>query len=358
MNIAKIFFILLTSIFFIACNTPNDVKKDENKSELNTTLNKEVNTSKFNTKTVTSIKEVDCKLSNGQASICYEITIQGFPADRAKLGPNCPTTITTEAKDSGKWFDKGILYDATGEFVKNLDTFYNDPEWKLYDETTGKIRITNTQESCEAAARPDVDAKYTNHCVECDISYYSKVVEKGIESTFTIPKIPVPTAKSNSIGRGGVGVALDGVKMDSSAPTDAILAAHTIAAFDDCVGHVNPHVGYHYHGANQGEGTCPSIPFEKDGHSGMIGYALDGYAIYGMLDKEGKESEDLDNCRGHSDAVRGYHYHAAGAGENTFIGCFKGETAIVQGQEGQPPFGERPDGPPPNGKPPHEVEGK
>lgn len=345
MNFIKITFISLTTIFFIACTNNTNI---ENKN----TQSNSVDTSKFNTKTVTSIKEVDCKLSNGEASTCYSITISGFPSNRDVVGPNCPKTITTEAKDAGKWFDKGVLYDATGEFVKNLNIFYSDSKWKLYDETTGKVRITDTQEACEAAARPDVDAKYNNYCVECDISYYSKTKGKGIETTFLIPKTPVLRSSSGRIGRNGVGIALDGVKMDAAAPTDAILSAYTIAAFDDCVGHVNPHAGYHYHGANQGEGTCPGVPFEKDGHAGMIGYALDGYAIYGMLDKDGKESEDLDNCRGHSDSIRGYHYHTAGAGENAFIGCFKGEIAQVEGED-------RPDGPPPGGEgkgiPPHEM---
>ena len=45
----------------------------------------------------------------------------------------------------------------------------------------------------------------------------------------------------------GVGLALNGVKFDASAPVDAILSAHTLAPFDDFGGHVNPHVGYHYH---------------------------------------------------------------------------------------------------------------
>ena len=105
------------------------------------------------------------------------------------------------------------------------------------------------------------------------------------------------------------------------------MSAYTIAAFDDCVGHVNPFAGYHYHGANHGEGTCPAVAFEADGHGGAFGYALDGYAIYSMLDENNEEETDLDSCRGHTDDVRGYHYHSAGPGENLFIGCFTGETA-------------------------------
>ncbi|MDO6806529.1 hypothetical protein Q4595_28990, partial [Wenyingzhuangia sp. 1_MG-2023] len=69
------------------------------------------------------------------------------------------------------------------------------------------------------------------------------------------------------------------------------------------------------------------IAFESDGHGGAFAYAMDGFVIYSMLDEEGNEASDLDECRGHTDDVRGYHYHSAGPGENAFIGCFTGETA-------------------------------
>jgi len=35
----------------------------------------------------------------------------------------------------------------------------------------------------------------------------------------------------------------------------------------------------------------------------------------------------LDDCRGHYDETRGYHYHIAAAGSNSFLGCFKGAYA-------------------------------
>ena len=38
---------------------------------------------------------------------------------------------------------------------------------------------------------------------------------------------------------------------------------------------------------------------------------------------------DLDECLGHTDEVRGYHYPTAGPGETIFYGCFQGEIALV-----------------------------
>lgn len=286
-----------------------------------------VDTSLFEDNALVSLETVDCTLSNGEASECYSITIAGFPTDRETLGDFCPDDISADAQSVGKWFDSGELYDLTGEFVSNLDLFYGDSFWQLYDETTGDVRITDTQEACEAAARPNVDEQYYNHCVVCEVSYFAESGNKGVESTYLIPVNPVLRDTPSQIGNNDVGIALNGVNLAPAAPTAAILSAYTVAAFDDCVGHVNPVVGYHYHGANHGDGDCPAISFEVDGHGGIFAYALDGIAIYSMLDETGEEEADLDECRGHTDEIRGYHYHTAGAGDNEFIGCFAGETA-------------------------------
>jgi len=81
----------------------------------------------------------------------------------------------------------------------------------------------------------------------------------------------------------------------------------------------------------------------------LVGYALDGYGIYAMTDLDGVEATDLDDCRGHTDDVRGYHYHAASVSENMFIGCYSGEVAVTQNRDA----GGRPDdggaGGPPGG---------
>ena len=287
--------------------------------------NPSVDTVKFLVSESTTIEEVACILSNGEESTCYSITINGFPSDREELGPFCPKTSTTAAVDAGKWFDGGVLHDLTGEFVSNLDEFYNDSNWNLLDGDN--VKITDTQTACEAAARPDVDVAYNNFCVECDIAYYEETEGGGVSSTYLIPITPVPRSSAGSVGRDSIGITFNGVVLDAAAPAEAILGAYTIAAFDDCVGHVNPFAGYHYHGANHGEGTCPAIAFEADGHGGAFGYAMDGYAIHSMLDENDAEETDLDDCRGHTDETRGYHYHSAGPGENLFIGCYTGETA-------------------------------
>ncbi|MDO6748441.1 YHYH protein [Gilvimarinus sp. 1_MG-2023] len=260
------------------------------------------------------ISTVDCTLSDGTASTCYQVTINGAPSN-ADIGPFCPPSITSDASEGGIWFDgSGEVYELDGAFIMNLDTLYGS-EWMLYDSVTGLINITDTQLACESAARPNVDPAYQNYCVECKLEYTGGPVQQ----TFLIPTQPVALNSPERLGF-DIGLGLNGVVFAGPAPVDAILSNYTIAAFDDCGGHINPAEGYHYHAAI---GCAQSEP-ESDGHAAMIGVALDGYGIYAMTDDLGLEPEGLDECRGHSDTERGYHYHAASPGENMFIGCYHG----------------------------------
>lgn len=263
-------------------------------------------------------KLVDCKLSGGSATKCFAITVSGKPVDHA-TGPWCPTNITDTKEAGGIWLESDKVYDVDGSFVKNLDTFYNDPVWKLYDETTGKIRVTDTKESCQAAARPDVDPAYQNYCVECQSDY----MDHSTERTYVLPIEPVAAEKAERVTDNiGTGVALNGVRLDGPALRKAILGAHTLAPFDDCGGHINLHVGYHYHAVMD----CSANVASAAGHAPIIGFAMDGYKLHARVNLDGKEPTDLDQCRGHDVKGLGYHYHANEPGKNAILPCHTGQT--------------------------------
>jgi hypothetical protein len=121
----------------------------------------------FDAATVVSGPEVgDCTLSGGTQTTCFSITVKPEPQSYTP-GPWCPTSVNDSADKGGIWLENGQVNDVDGAFVANLSTFYDDPEWQLFDADTGKIRVTDTQQSCEAAARPDVDPEYNNYCVQC-----------------------------------------------------------------------------------------------------------------------------------------------------------------------------------------------
>lgn len=270
-----------------------------------------------------TITIVPCTLSDGTQTDCYEIISKNTPSDH-EMGPWCPSNISDGADAGGIWIDNGESYDVDGAFIENLATFYNDDKWLMYDEN-GDIYKIETAEDCAIAADPQIEDQYENFCVQCLPGWITDRQE-----TFLIPitprKLDVPIQFSADGPRPGNtdpatrGIAFNGVKYDAPAGVDNILAAYTIAPLDDAAGHINNAVGYHYHGDT---GATTQIA-QEDTHATMIGYALDGHGIYSELNPTGQQATDLDDCRGHYDETRGYHYHAAPVGDNNLITCLSG----------------------------------
>ncbi len=270
------------------------------------------------------ITTVSRTLSNGKTAECYKIVTKSTPTDH-NMGPWCPSNISDDATKGGIWIEGGNVYDVDGAFVKNLATFYNNTTWQMYNTSSGAITKTTTQSDCQAAANPNVGAAYKNYCVECLPSYVSTLTK-----TIYIPITPIKLSSPVSFGMGpGAsgpstrGIAFNGVVFDAPAPTNVILAAYTLAPFDDAGGHINIGAGYHYHAAT---GKTTKIT-QTDGHAAMIGYAMDGFGIYESLSASGTEYTDLDVSRGHYDSTRGYHYHVDKAGSNNFINSLAGAYA-------------------------------
>lgn len=151
--------------------------------------------------------------------------------------------------------------------------------------------------------------------------------------------------KRASCVTGEVGIARNGVAIFSAvdaAGRDAV--AHEVQ--DSCSGHPQESGVYHYHGLPS---CIPTGTGSK--HSKLIGWALDGFPIYGPLGRKGEymRTSDLDACHGHTHKVRYlggtrklYHYHATAEYPYT-VGCFRGD-AVSLGVGGG-----RPGGPPPVG---------
>lgn len=273
------------------------------------------------------IETVECTLTSGMLTSCYEITVAGTPADH-EVGPFCPRTTAAGKDEAGIWLDGKNLYDITGQFILDLPAIYNDPRWRLHDGQ-GHVRVTETKEAFEAAARPDVAEEYENYCVEGRMDWLDG--GKPITTTVQIPITPVPQSNTTP-ARPPLGVSFNGVRIGAAAPVDAILGAYTIAAFDDCGGHVNPFEGYHMHAAT----GCGEVGDRHDGETRAFAIAMDGYLIHSPL-----ESGNLDACNGHSTEEYGYHYHARSPELNGVLSCFTG-AVVKRGPRGSGP----PNGPP------------
>ncbi|MBL8061614.1 MAG: YHYH protein [Anaerolineales bacterium] len=158
--------------------------------------------------------------------------------------------------------------------------------------------------------------------------------------TLSLPANPAAAAQPNCVG-GEVGIMLSGVVIFSAFDAEGRDAvAHEVQ--DACDGHPQMSGFYHYHSLSDCiEDTSTS------GHSSLVGYAFDGYGIYGYYGEDGGEvtNEDLDECHGHTHRVEWdgqmvemYHYHATHEFPYV-VGCFHGTPAVraLSAEGGQQP---------------------
>jgi len=173
---------------------------------------------------------------------------------------------------------------------------------------------------------------------------------------FTIPTTPKYSSKVTSTSLGSIGVMISGAVLynpfEGDGKTVAMANNFTItnsagitASFvDKCAGHPTPNNGaYHYHGLP----NCVTSKVDKVSKpSHIIGFALDGFPIYGDRDNKGKQvtAKNLDKCNGVNSATpefpKGiYHYVLLGTADaRSSIACFHGEVDASQIQA-MPPMG-------------------
>lgn len=162
----------------------------------------------------------------------------------------------------------------------------------------------------------------------------------------TLPVDPQVADTPSCVPMGMIGFTLSGAAIYNAldgAGRDA--PAHEIQ--DVCNGHPQRSGQYHYHSYSTCLDDTRSGP---DGQSDLLGYAIDGFGIYGPYEAgdEVVTNEDLDACHGHTSAVMWngeltdiYHYHFTAEYPYT-IGCFVGTPRHVQGAgavAGGPPPG-------------------
>lgn len=127
--------------------------------------------------------------------------------------------------------------------------------------------------------------------------------------SFTIPRHPKKADKITRLPMGPIGVAINGIPFYNpynAEMRDAVSGLYA-EVFDSCCGHPDQMGRYHYHKYP----VCLKTPFKDTPgkHSPLLGFAFDGFGIYGPQGEDGKAPKDLDPCNGHTDSKLGYHYH-------------------------------------------------
>lgn len=123
-----------------------------------------------------------------------------------------------------------------------------------------------------------------------------------------IPVTPTVATTAQPTPLGPIGVALNGVAIFNQYAAGRQPLAGEINSFDQYNGHPQQSGMYHYH-------VEPLFLTQSRGKSGLLGFLLDGYPLYGPVEN-GKTlvSADLDEFHGHSHTTPEYpngiyHYH-------------------------------------------------
>lgn len=220
-----------------------------------------------------------------------------------------------------------------------------------------------------AAVKVTCDAQYA--WITSD-TYPDHVKMNGITGTNDQVPVPAPgyaspvtlspkkAAKPTSIDA-ALAVAVNGVPIyDYSSQGTLEVGAYDpkfdtklTGELDLCNGHSGRGDDYHYHAAP----TCMIAAMKNKGASAIIGWAFDGYPIYGNENPDGTAiaKGELDVCNGKADATYGYRYHTSDAPPYV-IQCLSGEFDMTKAPRVAPlskPGGAG--GKPPGNKPPGGV---
>jgi len=141
----------------------------------------------------------------------------------------------------------------------------------------------------------------------------------------------------HALPMGPIGVAVNGVVFFN--PFDHLLDEDAIWRLDRCCGHPSPRAQYHYHKYP----VCVKSPWADDGagHSPLIGFANDGFPVYGPYESAGvlarnDASRPLNEFNLHEDPERGPHYHVTPGRFPHIIGGFWG---VAEPRRPGPPGG-------------------
>ncbi len=157
-----------------------------------------------------------------------------------------------------------------------------------------------------------------------------------VPANYSAPIILAPTLSGSPLTRdAALGVAINGVPIydytGGGEMSQADLAHHqtrhdTVITqqLDVCGGHAGRGDDYHYHA----KPVCMIEQMANAGDDAIIGWAFDGFPIYGDANPDGSAIADgvLDVCNGQNDDTFGYRYHTS-ADAPYIVQCLMGQVA-------------------------------
>lgn len=229
------------------------------------------------------------------------------------------------AQMSGSWVHADGTYDLTTKPVV---------DGKIHWPSQFKIQLKNDLRLIIGNRLPHDPTGQFPISPDDDAYAYDRNPNSIESATYQVsmPALPQVADEPSCLPLGEIGVLINGgyfFNALDAAGRDAV--AHEIQ--DQCQGHPEVTGTYHYHSVT----TCLEPQSQANSHSALVGYALDGFGIYGHRGENGQEltNVDLDACHGHTHEidwdgkkVNLYHYHATWEYPYT-VGCYRGTPSPV-----------------------------
>ncbi len=225
------------------------------------------------------------------------------------------------ASVKGPWFNADGTYNATAKAIVDGEILWPS---SFTASKSGASRILSGN------ALPDhVTGRFPVQASD-DAYQYDRNPNSIAQQTLsvTLPADPQVAAQPSCVSPPFVAVLTSGAVV-----FDALDALNRDAGAwetqDRCAGHPERTGQYHYHTLT----TCIADP--GSGHSALLGWAVDGFGLFGTRGERGETltDDDLDACHGHTHEVDWdgrrvtiYHYHATYEYPYT-IGCYRGTPA-------------------------------
>lgn len=230
------------------------------------------------------------------------------------------------AQSTGPWFNGDGTYDSTKKATVDGDVEWPNAKLTITKQNGKRVITTNDLPTDHNTGTFPVSS--SDDAYQYDRNPNS-IKDQSI--TISLPLNP-KVASSPSCVAGEVGVLKSGVALFDAVDAggrDAV--AYEVQ--DDCQGHPQVSGEYHYHSVSK----CVLADLDSGtGQSKLVGYAFDGFGIYGPRGADGQEltNADLDECHGITSTVvfngkrqRIYHYVATHEYPYT-AGCFRSTSAV------------------------------
>lgn len=240
----------------------------------------------------------------------------------------CSVTTGGGASTKGPWFNSdGTTWDETKKFaVQGSNTV--SPYNFTYSESGGTLTASGNDFPSHPVGTYPIGASDPMKAYDGNPNHvYSNTFSYSLPGNPTVNSTPTCT-------QGTIGFLVTGAKLFNAADAGMRDAA-AWEGQDVCHGHPDAGNAYHYHNVPiTDQASClPTSAQDVSGeHSPVVGYAADGFPIYGNLGENGVplSNADLDICHGHTHAITFngktvvmYHYHATHAYPYT-VGCYRG----------------------------------